>query len=476
MSKLVGKKKAFIWSQGISIIGYILLWFLFVPGKPYLFLFALPFFSFGIGSLFTLMMSMTSDVIDIDELNTGKRREGIFGAIYWWMVKFGLAIAGLLSGLILTLVDFKSGAPTQTYESMFGLRIFFSGLPILGTLIAIWVMRDYDVSEERAIEISAELAKRKEQKKTQSSSYLTGKLNSLLKNGSINTPQGTDFSIKSDAEIREQYEEILNKGLHGVCFSPYTEGQQVGDVLTSDQIKRRLDIIAPHTQWIRSFSCTEGNELIPEIAHHKGLKTIVGAWISDDKDRNEKEIQSLIKLAKAGLVDIAAVGNEVLHRNEISEQELIAYIKRVKDALPNISVSYVDAYYQFLDRPNLVSNCDVLLVNFYPFWEGANNDYAISYLQNMMEVTQKVANGKKIIISETGWPSKGETVDQAIPSEINAIKYFVASHEWAIKNNVELFYFSSFDESWKANQEGTVGTAWGIWDKNEKLKFELKLN
>jgi GPH family glycoside/pentoside/hexuronide:cation symporter len=93
-----------------------------------------------------------------------------------------------------------------------------------------------------------------------------------------------------------------------------------------------------------------------------------------------------------------------------------------------------------------------------------------------MEVTQKVANGKKIIISETGWPSKGETVDQAIPSEINAIKYFVASHEWAIKNNVELFYFSSFDESWKANQEGTVGTAWGIWDKNEKLKFELKLN
>jgi GPH family glycoside/pentoside/hexuronide:cation symporter len=474
MSKIVGKKKAFIWSQSISIIGYILLWFLFVPGKPYLFLFALPFFSFGIGSLFTLMMSMTSDVIDIDELNTGKRREGIFGAIYWWMVKFGLAIAGLLSGLILTLVDFKSGAPTQTYESMFGLRIFFSGLPILGTLIAIWVMRDYDVTEERTLEISAELAKRKALKNTQSSSYLPGKLKSLIKNNNINTSNGSSFNIKNTSEIKSIYSEILNNGIHGLCFSPYVEGQQAGDILSSNQIKRRLDIIAPHTKWIRSFSCTEGNELIPEIAHQKGLKTVVGAWISNDKVRNEKEIQTLIRLAKAGLVDIAAVGNEVLHRNEISEEELIDYIKRVKEALPTIPVSYVDAYYQFLDKPNLISNCDVLLVNFYPFWEGAHNDYAISYLQNMLEVTQSVAKGKKIIISETGWPSKGESVDEAVPSEVNAMKYFVVSQEWAKINNIELFHFSSFDESWKVKQEGTVGTAWGIWDKNEKLKFELK--
>jgi glycoside/pentoside/hexuronide:cation symporter, GPH family len=161
MSKRMGKKRAFVWSQSISTIGYIALLFLFVPGKPYLFLFALPFVSFGIGSLFTLMMSMTSDVIDIDELNTGKRREGIFGAIYWWMVKFGLAIAGLLSGLILTFIDFNSGAPTQTYETMFQLRLFFSAIPFLGTLIAIWVMWDYDVDEEKARAVSAELAKRK---------------------------------------------------------------------------------------------------------------------------------------------------------------------------------------------------------------------------------------------------------------------------------------------------------------------------
>lgn len=170
MSRMLGKKKAFILSQGISIVGYIMLWFLFIPGKPYMFIFALPLFAFGIGSLFVLMMSMTADVIDLDELNTGKRREGIFGAIYWWMVKFGFAIAGGLSGVIMSLVGFDSGAETQTEEAIIGLRAAFSGLPILGTLIAMYVMRNYDVTEDKAGEIRAELDKR-ENKSTQKLKY-----------------------------------------------------------------------------------------------------------------------------------------------------------------------------------------------------------------------------------------------------------------------------------------------------------------
>ncbi|MGY8793316.1 MAG: MFS transporter, partial [Gammaproteobacteria bacterium] len=161
LSNKVGKKKAFIVSQSVSIIGYIMLWFLFIPGKPHMFLLALPFFSFGIGGLFTLMMSMTADVIDLDELNTGKRREGVFGAIYWWMVKFGFGIAGGLSGVILSVIGWESGGATQTEEALYGLRLFFSGLPILGTLLAIYVMRDYEITEEKAKEISAELAARK---------------------------------------------------------------------------------------------------------------------------------------------------------------------------------------------------------------------------------------------------------------------------------------------------------------------------
>ncbi|MGJ8547951.1 MFS transporter [Winogradskyella wichelsiae] len=161
MSKVLGKKQAFMVSQGISVMGYIMLWFLFIPGKPYLFLFALPFFSFGIGGLFTLMMSMTADVIDLDELHTGKRREGVFGAIYWWMVKFGFGIAGGLSGAILSIIGFDSLLDVQSENAITGLRLFFSGLPILGTLVAMYIMRNYDLTEERSNKIRAELDQRK---------------------------------------------------------------------------------------------------------------------------------------------------------------------------------------------------------------------------------------------------------------------------------------------------------------------------
>ena len=162
MSLKIGKKKTFLVSQGISVIGYLMLWFLFIPGKPYMFLFALPFFSFGIGSLFTIMMSMTSDIIDIDELNTGKRREGVFGAIYWWMVKFGFAIAGLLTGAIMSLVGFVPDT-MNSEASITGIRLFYSGLPILGTLGAIWIMRNYDHTEEKARAVSRELDARSAQ-------------------------------------------------------------------------------------------------------------------------------------------------------------------------------------------------------------------------------------------------------------------------------------------------------------------------
>ncbi len=160
MSEMMGKKKAFIVSQSISVIGYLGFWFLFIPGKPFMFLFALPFFSFGIGGLFTLMMSMTADVCDLDELNTGKRREGIFGAIYWWMVKFGFAIAGLLSGAIMALVGFTPDAPNPE-SAITGLRIFYTGFPIMGTLLAIWFMRDYSLTEQVANDIKDKLAEGK---------------------------------------------------------------------------------------------------------------------------------------------------------------------------------------------------------------------------------------------------------------------------------------------------------------------------
>ncbi len=162
ISKKIGKKKAFILSQLISIIGYVMFWFLFVPGKPHLFLYALPFHSFGIGSLFTIMMSMTADVCDLDELETGKRREGVLGAVYWWMVKLGFGIAALLGGVILWVVGFD--AENVTASAITGMRMFYTLLPIAGVIGAVLIMRNYNITEEKAAEISKALAERKKNK------------------------------------------------------------------------------------------------------------------------------------------------------------------------------------------------------------------------------------------------------------------------------------------------------------------------
>jgi GPH family glycoside/pentoside/hexuronide:cation symporter len=472
MSKLMGKKKAFLISQGISVLGYLMLWFLFIPGKPYMFIFALPFFSFGIGSLFLLMMSMTADVIDLDELNTGLRREGTFGAIYWLMVKFGFAIAGGLSGLIMSSVGFDSGVALQPEGAVYGLRLSFSGIPILGTVIAMFVMRGYSVTEESAGKVRAELDRRNKSTQHSNFYYQTDKLASLLSSDlKIDNSSDTDFSSKTDAEIKALFSKTLNNGLHGLCFSPYLEGQNIGDQLSESQITKRMEVIAPYTQWVRSFSCTDGNELIPKVAQQKELKTMVGAWIGDDKTQNEKEIKALIELGESGFVDIAVVGNETLMRGELSEEELLAYINRVKKALPGIPVGYVDAYYQFEKRSKLIDACDVILVNCYPFWEGCNIEQSSVYLKQMYAVTQQFAKGKPVIITETGWPNKGDSLQSAKPTESNAMKYFIDSSNWAQKNEIPLFYFSSFDESWKVHHEGDVGARWGLWDKNEKLKF-----
>ena len=161
LSQRLGKKKTFLLSQSISLLGYISFWWAFNPDNPYLMLLPLPLFAFGIGSLFTMMMSMTADVCDLNELNTGVRREGVFGAIYWWMVKFGFAIAGLLSGLILTLVGFDQDVTVQATETLESLKLAYILVPMTGTLIALAVMARYDLSEQKAHEIRQQLEARR---------------------------------------------------------------------------------------------------------------------------------------------------------------------------------------------------------------------------------------------------------------------------------------------------------------------------
>jgi len=155
-----GKRNAFIISTSISIVGYGLKWWAFNPENPWMIFMPIPLMAFGIGGLFTLMMSMTADVCDLDELRNGMpRKEGTFGAIYWLMVKLGQALALILGGAVLKFVGFDAGAASQSVETMTNLRLADIMIPAGTALAAILVMWKYDLSEARAHEIKADLVK-----------------------------------------------------------------------------------------------------------------------------------------------------------------------------------------------------------------------------------------------------------------------------------------------------------------------------
>ncbi len=292
-----------------------------------------------------------------------------------------------------------------------------------------------------------------------------------LATGGAGSGAAPALSVGEQASLGRAFRELMARGFHGLCFSPYVDGQGPGTLIGEAQIRARMEVVRPHTRWVRSFSCTEGNEIIPRVAKACGLKTLVGAWLGTDRAINEREIEAVIAVARAGHADIVAVGNEVLLREDLSEDELLAYLERVKAALPGVPVGYVDAYYLFELHPRITAACDVVLANCYPFWEGCPLEQAIAYMQSMVRRTVAVAGGKPVIISETGWPDLGSAFHGAVPSREGAMRYFVDTFGWAAEAGVEVFYFGAFDEAWKVGAEGDVGAFWGLWDKHGVPKY-----
>ena len=282
---------------------------------------------------------------------------------------------------------------------------------------------------------------------------------------------GINIADLSESDLRSLVRKLLDAKIHGISFSPYLEGQGPGTIVSEAQIRERLEIIRPYVHGIRTFSCSDGNELIPAIAKELGFNTVVGVWLDDNHETNEIELANAISVAAAGHADILGVGNEVLLRGDLNEDELIDFIGRAKQSVPGVPVGYVDAYFKFEVHPRVTDACDVVLANCYPFWEGCPAEHALLYMKEMYRRAQRAAQGKRVIVSETGWPNIGTPTGGAVPSLRNAIKYFVDTCQWAEDEGIEVFYFSSFDETWKIEAEGDVGAYWGLWDKDGNLKY-----
>lgn len=287
---------------------------------------------------------------------------------------------------------------------------------------------------------------------------------------------GLDLSRHDEAGLQQLMREVLAAGIHGISFSPYLGDQGPGTQVQAEQIRERLAIVQPHVRWIRTFSCTDGNELIPAIARAQGLRTLVGAWLGEDAEQNERELTNALTIARAGHADILAVGNEVLLRGDLDEDALLDLLRRARrDAPADVPVGYVDAYFEFEDHPRITEACDVILANCYPFWEGCPVEFALLYMKEMVRRARRAGGDRPVIVSETGWPNIGSAEGGAIPSRRNAMKYFLDTCQWAEEEQIPFFWFSSFDEGWKVAAEGDVGAWWGLWDTEGNAKYVLSL-
>ncbi|MEL6865059.1 MAG: T9SS type A sorting domain-containing protein [Bacteroidota bacterium] len=245
----------------------------------------------------------------------------------------------------------------------------------------------------------------------------------------------------------------------------YKPGQdpRIGSPIPVEQHIEALEKIKPYCDCIRIFASGFPLDTVPYLAKAMGFKTvIVGAWLDRDTMTNNTEIEGAIKLARAGVADRLVIGSEVRLRNELTVDALIDYIEYVKQEVPTIPVTTADVYGTFLASPEILEAVDFAFVNIYPFWEGVDIKCALYRFHNAYLSIKELAGAKEIIISETGWPSDGNTVGKAIPSLENLRYYLRHIRAWSEHHKVRVYYFAAFDEPWKFNFINPQEAFWGL--------------
>jgi hypothetical protein len=207
------------------------------------------------------------------------------------------------------------------------------------------------------------------------------------------------------------------------------------------------------------------------MARQMGLKVSAGAWLGKDKAANEREIQGLIQIAKDVDLESVIVGNEVMLRGDLSDDELVEYINRVKSAV-KVPVTTAEIGGVLLAHPKVMSAVDFEMVHLYPFWEGAPIDGAAQSVIKEYHSIQQKSGGKRVVIGETGWPSAGPANGAAVPSVENQRRFITEFLSLAVSDNVDFYYFDAFDEMWKA--EAGVGTYWGLLRTDRTFKSDVQ--
>src|SRR3974390_1083463 len=273
--------------------------------------------------------------------------------------------------------------------------------------------------------------------------------------------------------LREKVDAPDFKGiLPSVSYAPFegTAHPDVDNIPTAEKIRSDLKKLSTMTRALRLYSWAGGVEMVPPIAAEFGLKVTLGAWIDKNTDRNEREIDSAINLARknSNVIGIV-VGNETVFRGEQQVEDLIELIKRVKKSV-NVPVTTGEIWNIWRDYPELASNVDFVAAHVLPYWENFSSAQAVDHAVYLYGLLREKFPGKRIMIAEFGWPSAGYNRLNADPgpfAQAVVLRNFVTRAE-AI--GMEYNIVEAMDRPWKFF-EGGVGPYWGILNAAREPKF-----
>ncbi len=278
-------------------------------------------------------------------------------------------------------------------------------------------------------------------------------------------------------------EDIPEGKLNSLSFAPFHEGQGPMDSIfpSPEQIDADLRLMGEKTHAIRTYASAEGTmPVIPALARKYGLTMIQGAWLGGIKKGNKQEVDELIRSANANpdVIKRVIVGNEVLLRGDLEPEELIKYIREVKQAVKQ-PVSYADVWSMYMKYPELIKEVDFITIHILPYWEDEPIavEEAPAHIERIYKHVQQEANtlspNKPILIGESGWPSEGKQRGWAVPGVVNEAKFIRGLIKVANANGFDYNIVEAINQSWKSELEGVVGANWGLFSIDRKEVFPL---
>ena len=295
-----------------------------------------------------------------------------------------------------------------------------------------------------------------------------------------------DVTVSPDREapeIRPAFRQVLPVSAQTIAVDVgfYTEnGSQPGGPLSMETILGQLEAVAGFADTVRFYSSGGEVQKAYGTAHDMGFSIVGTAWLTredteENRQANQAELDALIDNCNNGYVQAACVGSETLLRGDLTAEALIEKIRYVRSRIPeDIPVTTADSWDILLGSAAVRNACDLLMPNCYPYWGGESIDEASESFARSMESLQAAARSKQIIVSETGWPTAGQTKGNAVPGGNSAARYFSEVREWSLSTGTQVLWFDAVDEPWKGlTEEGEAGAHWGLMTNDFAFKEEF---